>query len=58
MTLSCLHVQTGKEERNNPMNPQVTIIYLDEYHSHPIAIAQSAFAEIERLVLAARVCRI
>ena len=40
------------------MNPQVTIIYLDEYHSHPIAIAESAFAEIERLVLAARVCRI
>ncbi len=40
------------------MNPQVTIIYLDAYHSHPIAVAESAFAEIERQVLAARVCRI
>ncbi len=40
------------------MNPQAKIIYLDEYHSHPIAIAASAFAEIERQVLAARVCRI
>ena len=40
------------------MNPQVKIVYLDAYHSHPIAIAESAFADIERQVLAARVCRI
>jgi hypothetical protein len=38
------------------MNSKVKKLFLDENHYHPITIATSAFAEIERLVLAARVC--
>jgi hypothetical protein len=40
------------------MSQNINLIYLDEDHHHPIAIAASAFADIERQVLAARVCRI
>jgi hypothetical protein len=31
-------------------------VYLDEHHAHPITISADAFADVERLVLAARVC--